>query len=74
MLKVELHTHTADDLVDRIPYTTFELIDRAIELPELDVQARQRQAMNRAVRRRLRRFGTAQIKLRQIVPTLALPI
>jgi len=32
MLKVELHTHTADDLVDRIPYTTFELIDRAIAL------------------------------------------
>src|SRR5262245_53914211 len=32
MLKVELHTHTADDPVDRIPHTTFELIDRAAEL------------------------------------------
>jgi predicted metal-dependent phosphoesterase TrpH len=30
MLKVELHTHTADDPVDRIPYTTFALIDRAV--------------------------------------------
>ena len=32
MLKIELHTHTADDPVDRIPYTTFELIDRAATL------------------------------------------
>ena len=32
MLKVELHAHTADDPVDRIPYTTFELIDRAASL------------------------------------------
>src|SRR5260370_8469195 len=32
MLKVELHTHTADDPVDRIPHTTFDLIDRAAEL------------------------------------------
>jgi len=32
MLKVELHTHTADDPVDRIPYTTLELIDRAVAL------------------------------------------
>ena len=32
MLKVELHTHTADDHVDRIPHTTFELIDRAVAL------------------------------------------
>jgi predicted metal-dependent phosphoesterase TrpH len=29
MLKIELHTHTADDPVDVIPHTTFELIDRA---------------------------------------------
>jgi hypothetical protein len=29
MVKVELHTHTADDPVDRIPYTTTDLIDRA---------------------------------------------
>ena len=29
MLKVDLHTHTADDPFDRIPYTTTELIDRA---------------------------------------------
>ena len=32
MLKVELHTHTADDPVDRIPHSTFELIDRAAAL------------------------------------------
>lgn len=32
MLKVELHTHTADDPVDRIPHTTLELIDRALVL------------------------------------------
>ena len=29
MLKVELHTHTADDPQDRIPYSTRELIDLA---------------------------------------------
>jgi predicted metal-dependent phosphoesterase TrpH len=29
MLKVDLHTHTADDLFDRIPYQTHELIDHA---------------------------------------------
>ena len=32
MLKVELHTHTADDPVDRIPHTTLDLIDRAAVL------------------------------------------
>lgn len=32
MLKVELHTHTADDPSDRIPYSTRDLIDRAAEL------------------------------------------
>ena len=32
MLKVELHTHTADDPVDRIPHSTTELIDRAATL------------------------------------------
>jgi predicted metal-dependent phosphoesterase TrpH len=32
MLKVELHSHTADDPVDRIPHTTVELIDHAIAL------------------------------------------
>ena len=32
MLKVELHAHTADDPVDRIPHTTRELIDRAATL------------------------------------------
>ena len=32
MLKVDLHTHTADDPADRIAYSTFELIDRAAEL------------------------------------------
>src|ERR1700704_1469631 len=32
MLKVELHAHTADDPVDRIPYSGVELIDRAAEL------------------------------------------
>jgi predicted metal-dependent phosphoesterase TrpH len=32
MLKVELHTHTADDPLDSIPYTTKDLIDRAAAL------------------------------------------
>jgi len=32
MLKVELHAHTADDPVDRIPYSGVELIDRAAAL------------------------------------------
>lgn len=32
MLKVELHAHTADDPIDRIPYTSAELIDRAAAL------------------------------------------
>lgn len=32
MLKVELHTHTADDPADRIPYTTRDLIDRVAAL------------------------------------------
>jgi len=32
MLKVDLHTHTADDPVDRIPYSTYDLIDRAAAL------------------------------------------
>jgi hypothetical protein len=32
MLKVELHAHTADDPVDRIPYSTLDLIDRASDL------------------------------------------
>jgi hypothetical protein len=32
MLKVELHAHTADDPVDRIPHTSTELIDRAATL------------------------------------------
>jgi len=32
MLKVDLHTHTADDPWDRVPYSTCDLIDRAAEL------------------------------------------
>jgi predicted metal-dependent phosphoesterase TrpH len=32
VVKVELHTHTADDPVDRIPHTTCDLIDRAAAL------------------------------------------
>ena len=32
MLKVELHTHTADDPLDRVPYSAVELIDRAATL------------------------------------------
>ena len=32
MLKVDLHTHTADDPADRIPYQTHELLHRAAEL------------------------------------------
>lgn len=32
MLKVEFHSHTSDDPVDRIPYSSFQLIDRAAAL------------------------------------------
>jgi predicted metal-dependent phosphoesterase TrpH len=32
VLKVELHTHTGDDPVDRVPHTTAQLIDRAADL------------------------------------------
>lgn len=32
MLKVELHSHTSDDPEDSIPYTSTDLIDRAVEL------------------------------------------
>jgi predicted metal-dependent phosphoesterase TrpH len=32
VLKVELHSHTADDPVDDIPYSTHQLIDRAAQL------------------------------------------
>jgi len=32
MLKVELHTHTSDDPLDRIPHSTYDLIDRAAAL------------------------------------------
>jgi predicted metal-dependent phosphoesterase TrpH len=32
MLKVDFHTHTSDDPVDRIPYSTRDLIDRAAAL------------------------------------------
>jgi predicted metal-dependent phosphoesterase TrpH len=32
MVKVELHSHTSDDPIDRIPHSTRELIDRAAAL------------------------------------------
>src|SRR5437868_4589505 len=32
MLKVDLHTHTSEDPQDRIPYSTYDLIDRATTL------------------------------------------
>jgi predicted metal-dependent phosphoesterase TrpH len=32
VLKVDLHTHTSDDPVDDVPYSTYELIDRAAQL------------------------------------------
>ncbi len=32
MIKVELHTHTADDPADLIPHSTTELIERAVDL------------------------------------------
>src|SRR6185295_3384320 len=32
MLKADLHIHTADDPADPIPYSTFDLIDRAAQL------------------------------------------
>jgi predicted metal-dependent phosphoesterase TrpH len=32
VVKVELHSHTADDPTDYIPHSTYQLIDRAVEL------------------------------------------
>ena len=32
MVKVELHAHTSDDPAERVPHTTFALIDLAVEL------------------------------------------
>ncbi len=32
MLKVDLHIHTADDPLDRLRHTGFEVVDRAVEL------------------------------------------
>jgi predicted metal-dependent phosphoesterase TrpH len=32
VLKVELHSHSSDDPIDRIPHTTIQLIDRAADL------------------------------------------
>ena len=60
MLKVELHSHTADDPLDRIPYTTKELIDRAAALGydalavtlhdrQLDVRPLESYAMERGI-------------------------
>lgn len=31
MLKVDLHTHTSDDPIDAVPYSTIQLIDRAAD-------------------------------------------
>ena len=60
MIKVELHSHTADDPLDRIPYTTRDLIDRAAELGygalavtlhdrQLDVRPLETYAMERGI-------------------------
>ena len=60
MLKVELHAHTSDDPVDRIPHTTAQLIDRAADLGfdalavtlhdrQLDLSPWQHQAATRGV-------------------------
>ena len=60
MVKVELHTHSADDPVDRIPYSTHDLIDRAAALGygalavtlhdrQLDVQPLESYAMERGI-------------------------
>jgi len=60
VLKVELHTHSSDDPVDRIPYSTSDLIDRAAELGydavaitlhdrQLDLSPWHRQASDRGV-------------------------
>jgi predicted metal-dependent phosphoesterase TrpH len=32
VLKIDLHTHTSDDPIDSVPYSTHELIDRAAKL------------------------------------------
>ena len=59
-MKVDFHTHTADDPVDRIPYSTTQLIDRAAALGygalaltlhehQLDLGAAARYAADRGV-------------------------
>jgi predicted metal-dependent phosphoesterase TrpH len=60
MLKVDFHTHTADDPIDRIPYSTKDLIDRAADLDydalaitlherQLDVRGLQSYAAERGI-------------------------
>ena len=60
MIKVELHSHTADDPQDPIPYTTRDLIDRAAKLGygalavtlhdrQLDVRPLETYAMERGI-------------------------
>ena len=52
MLKIDLHTHTSDDPVDRIPHTTTALIDRAAALGygALAITLHERQLDTRALR------------------------
>jgi predicted metal-dependent phosphoesterase TrpH len=60
MVKVELHAHSADDPIDRIPYSTKDLIDRAAALGygalavtlhdrQLDVRPLETYAMERGI-------------------------
>src|SRR3954468_22260961 len=52
----------------------FELIDGALGLTELQMQAGERQAKHRALLRTLRQLGATQIELGEIVPALAFAI
>ena len=63
MLKVDLHLHTADDPQDAIPYTTFELIDRATQLGygALAITLHNRQLESNAVASYARARGIALI-------------
>jgi predicted metal-dependent phosphoesterase TrpH len=60
MIKVELHAHSGDDPLDRIPYSTHDLIDRAAALgygalavtlhdTQLDVRPLEAYAMQRGI-------------------------
>ena len=68
-LKVDLHTHTADDPRDRIAYSSEELIDRAAELniEVLGIACHQRVAHTRTLAEYARRKGVLLVPAVELV-------